>query len=271
MKDGVWEENPDVVKKEFVNHFRARFEQPSHERPIINMEFPNQLNSFQVADLEAEGSIKEILLRLFFSSWSMERSSYLFHRAVVESGLVSSKVDGLLRGGYVVMTRANAWDDIVDKLVVRLSKWKMKTLSIGGRLTLLKSVLGAMSIYHMSIFKVPMKVLHRMESIRSRFLIKMGCGGFKLRISIVDEGYNKGPSMGIRADLSCPREELVEQFQMVELTPLVNDVVLGLWMIDGAGTLDGSGFFRLLRFEELWMTIRRLDSFLVFGLKTRWI
>ncbi|GJR15799.1 hypothetical protein Tco_0798451 [Tanacetum coccineum] len=61
------------------------------------------------------------------------------------------------------------WDEIVDKLVGRLSKWKMKTLSIGGRLTLLKAVLGSMSIYHMSIFKVPMKVLHRMESIRSRF------------------------------------------------------------------------------------------------------
>ncbi|GKA00988.1 RNA-directed DNA polymerase, eukaryota, reverse transcriptase zinc-binding domain protein, partial [Tanacetum coccineum] len=60
-------------------------------------------------------------------------------------------------------------DEIVDKMVDRLSKWKMKTLSIGGRLTLLKAVLGSMPIYHMSIFKVPMKVLQRMESIRSRF------------------------------------------------------------------------------------------------------
>ncbi|GJY88685.1 RNA-directed DNA polymerase, eukaryota, reverse transcriptase zinc-binding domain protein [Tanacetum coccineum] len=42
------------------SQFKARFEQPSHERPIINMEFPNQLNSFQVADLEAEVSIEEI-------------------------------------------------------------------------------------------------------------------------------------------------------------------------------------------------------------------
>nr|GEY64548.1 RNA-directed DNA polymerase, eukaryota, reverse transcriptase zinc-binding domain protein [Tanacetum cinerariifolium] len=39
----------------------------------------------------------------------------------------------------------------------RLSKWKLKTLSIGGRLTLFKSILGAIPIYHMSIFKVPMK------------------------------------------------------------------------------------------------------------------
>ncbi|GJS33595.1 hypothetical protein Tco_0531977 [Tanacetum coccineum] len=36
-------------------------------------------------------------------------------------------------------------------------------------LTLLKSVLGAIHIYHMSMFKVPMQVLQKMESIRGRF------------------------------------------------------------------------------------------------------
>ncbi|GJR49569.1 RNA-directed DNA polymerase, eukaryota [Tanacetum coccineum] len=67
------------------------------------------------------------------------------------------------------MSRIQSWDAIVGKMEARLSKWKMKTLSIGGRLTLLKAVLGSMPIYHMSIFKVPMKVLHRMESIRCHF------------------------------------------------------------------------------------------------------
>ncbi|GKE83669.1 hypothetical protein Tco_1557411 [Tanacetum coccineum] len=75
---------------------------------------------------------------------------------------LGSKVEGN-------MSRIKSWDEIVDKMVDHLSKWKMKTLSIGGRLTLLKAVLGSMPIYHMSIFKVPMKVLQRMESIRSRF------------------------------------------------------------------------------------------------------
>ncbi|GJX44997.1 hypothetical protein Tco_0261673 [Tanacetum coccineum] len=67
------------------------------------------------------------------------------------------------------MTRHKAWDDVVLKLQSRLSKWKAKTLSIGGRLTLLKSVLGASPLYNMSIFKVPKGVLKVMESIRSNF------------------------------------------------------------------------------------------------------
>ncbi|GKA20408.1 RNA-directed DNA polymerase, eukaryota [Tanacetum coccineum] len=52
------------------------------------------------------------------------------------------------------MSRKSAWVGLVNKLQARLSKWKVKTLSIGGRLTLLKSVLGASPIYYMSIFKV---------------------------------------------------------------------------------------------------------------------
>ena len=67
------------------------------------------------------------------------------------------------------MSPFNAWDDVVLKLKIRLSKWKAKTLSIGGRLTLLKSVLGASPLYNMLIFKVPKGVLKVMESIRSNF------------------------------------------------------------------------------------------------------
>ncbi|GJZ78185.1 RNA-directed DNA polymerase, eukaryota, nucleotide-binding alpha-beta plait domain protein [Tanacetum coccineum] len=64
---------------------------------------------------------------------------------------------------------SKAWDEVILKAQRRLSKWKAKTLSIGGRLTLLKSVLGASPLYNMSIFKVPKGVLKVMESIRSNF------------------------------------------------------------------------------------------------------
>ncbi|GJS91827.1 RNA-directed DNA polymerase, eukaryota, reverse transcriptase zinc-binding domain protein [Tanacetum coccineum] len=73
-----------------------------------------------------------------------------------------SKVGGL-------MSRIQSWNEVVDSVTAQLSKWKMKTLSIGGRLTLLKSVLGSMPIYHMSIFKVPMSVLHMLEDYFALF------------------------------------------------------------------------------------------------------
>nr|GEX85715.1 RNA-directed DNA polymerase, eukaryota, reverse transcriptase zinc-binding domain protein [Tanacetum cinerariifolium] len=67
------------------------------------------------------------------------------------------------------MSRHNAWASTVDKLKSRLSKWIVKTLSIGGRLTLLKTVLGASPLYNMSIFKVPKGILNSMEAIRIKF------------------------------------------------------------------------------------------------------
>ncbi|GJS32461.1 RNA-directed DNA polymerase, eukaryota, reverse transcriptase zinc-binding domain protein [Tanacetum coccineum] len=62
-----------------------------------------------------------------------------------------------------------SWDVVINKTLSRLSKWKLKVLSIGGRLTLLKSVLGSISIYYMSMFRAPIQVINKLESIRSHF------------------------------------------------------------------------------------------------------
>ncbi|GJX70072.1 RNA-directed DNA polymerase, eukaryota, reverse transcriptase zinc-binding domain protein [Tanacetum coccineum] len=75
---------------------------------------------------------------------------------------------GVNIGGH--MTRINSWDVVINKILSRLSKWKMKALSIGGRLTLLKSVLGATPIYYMSMFKAPIQVINKLESIRNHFI-----------------------------------------------------------------------------------------------------
>nr|GEW47626.1 RNA-directed DNA polymerase, eukaryota [Tanacetum cinerariifolium] len=67
------------------------------------------------------------------------------------------------------MHQAIAWQKAIDKVKERLSKWKMKALSIEGRFTLLKSVLGFIPIFHMSIYKAPMRVLKELEFIRRQF------------------------------------------------------------------------------------------------------
>nr|GEW80402.1 RNA-directed DNA polymerase, eukaryota [Tanacetum cinerariifolium] len=93
----------------------------------------------------------------------------LKRRNWIHNCLNSSKGSILVNGSPT--SRIKAWDDNVVKLHARLSKWKMKTLSIGGRLALLKSVLGSTPIYYMSIYKVLSKVLKCLEDIRRNFFI----------------------------------------------------------------------------------------------------
>ncbi|GJX30645.1 RNA-directed DNA polymerase, eukaryota, reverse transcriptase zinc-binding domain protein [Tanacetum coccineum] len=67
------------------------------------------------------------------------------------------------------MSRCHNWNPLVDRFHKRLSKWKSKTLSIGGRLTLIKSVLGSLGVYYFSTFKAPIKVINKLEGIRRNF------------------------------------------------------------------------------------------------------
>ncbi|GKA05132.1 hypothetical protein Tco_0684252 [Tanacetum coccineum] len=78
------------------------------------------------------------------------------------------------------MANLKAWDETIAKMIKRLSKWKLNTLSIGGRLTLLKSVLGSTPIYNMSIYKVPKLVLNHMERLRRDFFYGVKDGDRKI-------------------------------------------------------------------------------------------
>nr|GEY82526.1 RNA-directed DNA polymerase, eukaryota [Tanacetum cinerariifolium] len=91
------------------------------------------------------------------------------------------------------MSQLSAWRSTIDKVHARLSKWKAKTLSVGGRLTLIKSILSTVPLYTMSIYKVPKGVLHSdvPESFHSRKILNGG-----LILDVLDDIIKVGTSMG---------------------------------------------------------------------------
>ncbi|GJY88561.1 hypothetical protein Tco_0503189 [Tanacetum coccineum] len=109
---------------------------------------------------------------VFIGEWSMTNISgitYILHCFSLLSGLTINIRKSHLLGVGGNTSKIQAWDEVIGKLKARLSKWKLKTLSVGGRLTLLKTVLGSSPIYNMSIYKVPKSVLHTMESLSRNF------------------------------------------------------------------------------------------------------
>ena len=62
------------------------------------------------------------------------------------------------------------WMPVIEKFQSRLNIWKSKTLSLRGRLTLARVVLGSLPTFYFSMFVAPAGVIKKFESIRRRFL-----------------------------------------------------------------------------------------------------
>ncbi|GJS02177.1 RNA-directed DNA polymerase, eukaryota [Tanacetum coccineum] len=60
MVDGVWVDDPSLVKDEFRSHFAKRFQAPGASRSRLNFQFPNRLNTEQAAKMEGSISHDEI-------------------------------------------------------------------------------------------------------------------------------------------------------------------------------------------------------------------
>lgn len=73
----------------------------------------------------------------------------------------------------------STWTPLVKKVKDCLSCWKGRLLSLGNRITLIKSVLSSLAIFHLSFFRAPKKICLEINVIQSHFL----WGG--------DEGRNK--------------------------------------------------------------------------------
>ncbi|GJZ44932.1 RNA-directed DNA polymerase, eukaryota, reverse transcriptase zinc-binding domain protein, partial [Tanacetum coccineum] len=165
IKTAVWgcgtdkSPGPDGFSFGFYRHFW----------PVIEHDVYMAVNHFFIHGEIPPGCLKINLNKSKIMEINVESAQVI--QAAAKLGCLVLKCPFYYLGTRVggSMTRVQAWQEIVEKVKSRLSKWKSKTLSIGGRLTLLKSVLGSIPVFHMSIFKVPSKVLHILESIRSHF------------------------------------------------------------------------------------------------------
>nr|KAJ0223095.1 hypothetical protein LSAT_V11C200064170 [Lactuca sativa] len=81
------------------------------------------------------------------------------------------------------MKLAKNWNLVMEKFKKRLSNWKAKALSFGGRLTHVNSVLYRLPLYYFSIFRAPRKIILMLDGIRKRFL--WGNDGEKRKINLV--------------------------------------------------------------------------------------
>jgi hypothetical protein len=57
------------------------------------------------------------------------------------------------------------WSKVEERFQQKLSCWKAKYLSYGGRLVLLNSVLSSLPMFMMSFFEIPKGVLKNLEII----------------------------------------------------------------------------------------------------------
>ena len=62
-----------------------------------------------------------------------------------------------------------AWDGVEERFWKRLAMWKRQFISKGGRITLIHSTLSSMSIYLMSLLRIPRVDRLRLEQIQKDF------------------------------------------------------------------------------------------------------
>ncbi|GKB29168.1 putative RNA-directed DNA polymerase [Tanacetum coccineum] len=67
------------------------------------------------------------------------------------------------------MSRSSNWSPLIDRFHKQISMWKANSISFGGRLTLIKVVLGSLGVYYFSIFKAPKCIFTKLECIIRKF------------------------------------------------------------------------------------------------------
>jgi len=85
---------------------------------------------------------------------------------------------GMLLGGN--HRRSKFWEEVVERVRRRLGRWKGKFISMAGRLYLIKSVLSALPLFYMSLYKMPLMVANEIVRLQRNFLWGWGSEGRRI-------------------------------------------------------------------------------------------
>ncbi|GJT42222.1 RNA-directed DNA polymerase, eukaryota, reverse transcriptase zinc-binding domain protein [Tanacetum coccineum] len=109
LVDGIWIDSPFLVKREFLNHFKKRFEYPQESRLHLKLNFQKTLTSDQLTDLECEVSKDEIKRAVWDcgtdKSPGPDGLTFGFYRRywkIIESDVVEAGVTG---GDFVFFSK----------------------------------------------------------------------------------------------------------------------------------------------------------------------
>jgi hypothetical protein len=80
---------------------------------------------------------------------------------------------------------SSAFEPIIQRFLKYLTGWAAKLLSRGARLTLISSSLDALATHFMSVFRLPKKILKKLDAIRRSFFwaAEESCSGAKCLIA----------------------------------------------------------------------------------------
>ena len=97
-----------------------------------------------------------------------------FHKSKIAGVNVESKYLGVEVGGNPRKTKF--WEPVLTKLKARLSVWKGRFLSLAGRICLIKSVISAVPLFYLSIFKAPNSIYQSIIRIQRGVSVGVGEG-----------------------------------------------------------------------------------------------